>query len=421
MRSDQDGGAIRGQAFIETWRWVLDNARKYPRTFWAFLKGDRRLVAESGLFSNALFFFVVSFVFFVVCVRLSFPDDPFRTFEGPSWFQPVARIYGLVPLFLAVIAIIWIVAINIPMLVIAAVLKYKIRFNSVFSANLYAFSVGLVVSSFVLITRPIIYDAAQLNRLYPNIILIMIFLFLLYRNLNLVAVAFGMKVWKYYAINFAAIYTIAFIFDLLSGSNARVGLLFDIFKPKFVRFFDIQGESMLPALPKGGQVIVDRTVAVSQLQRGDVIIFNTVGRAGQTVVYVKRIVGLPGDYVQLRHGRLWINRQLVPRVAIAAIKTEGYDGRIIDAPAYVESPPGGHEYKILKIRDDKGFTDDTEEIQVLPDTFFVLGDNRDLSNDSRVPRENGGFGLIPAKDIVGKAYFGTYPRDVGYLYKAEQK
>ena len=107
-------------------------------------------------------------------------------------------------------------------------------------------------------------------------------------------------------------------------------------------------------------------------KRGDVVVFRWPGDRAQ--VWVKRVIGLPGDRVQVRQGQVWINGRP------ASIKPDG----------------------IGEAEDDNGRLDNTPEVVVPPDRLFVMGDNRDNSADSRVSVRDGGVGLLPMDNLVGR-------------------
>ena len=134
-------------------------------------------------------------------------------------------------------------------------------------------------------------------------------------------------------------------------------------------------------------------------ERGDVIVFRWPGKPSQ--VWVKRVVGLPGDRVQMRHGQLWLNGAPAPLRAEGSGVAEDETGTKFPAARFVETLPGGHEHEIFKITA-RNALDDTREIVVPPDRVFVLGDNRDNSADSRVPVADGGVGLLPVENLVGR-------------------
>jgi len=134
-------------------------------------------------------------------------------------------------------------------------------------------------------------------------------------------------------------------------------------------------------------------------ERGDVIVFRAP--ADRSQIWVKRVVGLPGDRIALRGGRLWINGTpaAVRPDGIGRLETE--NGVNIPAPRFIETLPGEREHTIFKLGDD-GPLDNMPEVTVPPDHVFVMGDNRDNSADSRVPVADGGVGMLPVDNLVGR-------------------
>lgn len=135
-------------------------------------------------------------------------------------------------------------------------------------------------------------------------------------------------------------------------------------------------------------------------RRGDVVVFRYPGDRSQ--FWVKRVIGLPGDRIALRNGQVWING------APAALRPDGSgqvefeDGSDAAAAKFIETLPGGHEHPIFKLSA-HGALDNMAEIVVPADHLFVMGDNRDNSADSRVPVSQGGVGLLPTDNVVGRA------------------
>jgi signal peptidase I len=135
-------------------------------------------------------------------------------------------------------------------------------------------------------------------------------------------------------------------------------------------------------------------------KRGDVVVFRWPGDRSQA--WVKRVVGLPGDRIQVRQGQLFINDQPASLKPDGIGEAEDDNGGSEPARRYVETLPGGVSHQIFKLYDN-GRLDNTPEVTVPPDRLFVMGDNRDNSADSRVPVRQGGVGLLPMDDLVGRA------------------
>ncbi len=133
--------------------------------------------------------------------------------------------------------------------------------------------------------------------------------------------------------------------------------------------------------------------------RGDVVVFRWPGDISQS--WVKRVVGLPGERVELRGGQLFVNGQQASLRANGTGRTESDDGSTVNAARYVETLPGGHSHEIFKVEPDHPL-DNTPEVTVPAGHIFVLGDNRDRSADSRVSVARGGVGLLPVDNLIGR-------------------
>jgi signal peptidase I len=146
--------------------------------------------------------------------------------------------------------------------------------------------------------------------------------------------------------------------------------------------------------PSGGRVL-ERVP-----ERGDVIVFKKPPE--NRVDYIKRVVGLPGDRIQVKAGILFINGEPVERTRIEDFIERDRDGNIIRAPQYVETLPNGRKHRIIEFMGDNGPADNTMEYKVPAGHYFMMGDNRDNSSDSRFLSD---VGYVPAENLVGRAEF----------------
>jgi signal peptidase I len=135
-------------------------------------------------------------------------------------------------------------------------------------------------------------------------------------------------------------------------------------------------------------------------KRGDVVVFRWPGDRSQA--WVKRVVGLPGDRIQLRQGQLFINDRAAELKPDGIGEAEDDNGGTEPAHRYIETLPGGVSHQIFKLYEN-GRLDNTPEVTVPQGRLFVMGDNRDNSADSRVSVRDGGVGLLPVDDLVGRA------------------
>jgi signal peptidase I len=134
-------------------------------------------------------------------------------------------------------------------------------------------------------------------------------------------------------------------------------------------------------------------------KRGDIVVFRWPGDRSQ--VWVKRIIGLPGDRIALRDGVVSINGTPVEVKPDGTGDLEREDGSLSQAARFIETLPGQRRHLMYKLMP-HNMLDNMAETVVPPDHLFVMGDNRDNSADSRVPVREGGVGMLPVTDLVGR-------------------
>ena len=182
--------------------------------------------------------------------------------------------------------------------------------------------------------------------------------------------------------------------------------------------FNIPSGSMIPTLLVGDYLFVSKysygyshyslpfspplssgRVFGSPPHRGDVVVFRLP--RDTSIDYIKRIVGLPGDRLQMINGALHINGVPVKRkpVTKGCVAHEDVGQPVL---CYRETLPNGVSF-ITHYFKGGGILDNTPVFTVPPGDYFMMGDNRDNSTDSRVPPSSGGVGYVPFQNIIGKA------------------
>ena len=152
-------------------------------------------------------------------------------------------------------------------------------------------------------------------------------------------------------------------------------------------------------------------IFASEPKRGDIIVFK-LPSDGQTD-YIKRLIGLPGDKIQVQKARLFINGEEVPREPIAPYLTVSHFNKPMEAPRYIETLPGGVKHEIIQIDGDEGTFDNTKVHEVPPGHYFMMGDNRDNSSDSRLAGDQCGVGYVPFENLIGRAELIFFSIDEG--------
>ena len=148
----------------------------------------------------------------------------------------------------------------------------------------------------------------------------------------------------------------------------------------------------LPIIPKG-------RLFGSAPKQGDIVVFKYP--KDNKTDYIKRVIGMPGDKIQMKEGRLIINDEVLPREKLGeedwSVELEG----LVHYTKYMETLPNGVQHFIYE-RSDTRTADNTDPVIVPEDHYFMMGDNRDNSADSRF------FGPVPAVNLEGKARFIFY-------------
>ena len=217
--------------------------------------------------------------------------------------------------------------------------------------------------------------------------------------------------------------------------------------------FNIPSESMQPRLLIGDYLLVSKwpygysryslpmnanlfegRIFARTPERGDVVVFASPGNPKED--WIKRVIGLPGDRIQVREGILFINGRRIAKERIADLIlpvtpnmiaaaerdnasspcfqpsyefTDDTGERQCRYPRFHETLPNGKSYDVLDLFD--GPVDDTPVYVVPKGDVFVMGDNRDRSADSRIAVENGGVGLLQIDHLIGRAQFSFFSTD----------
>jgi signal peptidase I len=181
-------------------------------------------------------------------------------------------------------------------------------------------------------------------------------------------------------------------FNIPSGSLVPTLLIGDyLFVSKYSYGYSKHSVPFSPPLFSG-------RVWASEPKRGDIAVFKLP--KDNSTDYIKRVIGLPGDRIQVLNGILQINGKPVERERVADFQTTDAFGRPQNVPMYRETLPGGTAHYIIERDGDRGYWDNTNVYTVPPGHYFMMGDNRDNSTDSR---DEASVGYVPFENFVGRA------------------
>ncbi|WP_438749356.1 signal peptidase I [Pararhizobium sp. O133] len=191
-------------------------------------------------------------------------------------------------------------------------------------------------------------------------------------------------------------------------------LLAVVIRTVFFQPFTIPSGSMMPTLLIGDYIFVNKfaygyskyslpfspdlfegRIFASEPKRGDVVVFRFP--PNPDIDYIKRVIGLPGDKIQVRDGILFVNDQAVKRVPDGMFQADDGKDKGVDVPVYRETLDNGVNFDTLD-QDSNSRGDNTREFLVPEGHYFMMGDNRDNSSDSRFD-----VGFVPAQNLVGRA------------------
>jgi signal peptidase I len=181
-------------------------------------------------------------------------------------------------------------------------------------------------------------------------------------------------------------------FNIPSGSLVPTLLIGDyLFVSKYSYGYSKHSIPFSPPLFNG-------RIWAAEPKRGDIAVFKLP--KDNATDYIKRVIGLPGDKIQVIAGILQINGTPVKRERVEDYETTDERGRIVKVPRYRETLPNGVSHFIIEREGDRGYWDNTNVYTVAPGHFFMMGDNRDNSTDSR---DESNVGQVPFENFVGRA------------------
>lgn len=316
------------------------------------ISSDRYLGSGSFIFAS---FFIQYNIFLLV-----WPDDPFSIYELPKRLQLLLRLVSKLPTVILFIAFLYS---TVFAYIGFSVVRTKIKFSELLNTFAYVnggpgFVAFIIIASCILINAFLgIKNALVINLFFIFISILVCWIF--YHYIRQLTFLTGKR--KFYCF-------IIFIISSIIG-----GLIQDHVQERFIKSYKVPSGSMNPTLMAGDLIISNNFIPhFRKLQRGELIVFKYPRDPKK--MFVKRIIGLPGDIIEMKNKKLTINKQEI---------SENYT-----------------TFSDPVLRD---IRDNFSPISVPNDSFFVLGDNRDYSSDSRF------FGFVPKDNVSGIVYFRYWP------------
>lgn len=209
----------------------------------------------------------------------------------------------------------------------------------------------------------------------------------------------------------------AYVWEAATSIALAVAFAFAFQTAAFATYY-IPSESMVPTLLVGDRLAVSKfaygwsrfslpyelqlpqavrgRLLAQEPSRGDVVVF-VHPRTGERMI--KRVIGLPGDRVAIKGGHVVLNGQAVERRFLRSYSFREYKGRVVRVSEFAERLPGGRPEHTILERSGEAMRTDMEEVTLPLARYFMMGDNRDNSLDSRFPE----MGLVPEENLIGKA------------------
>jgi signal peptidase I len=341
---------------------VKNNVIKYLNTIYntSFKRtGINELVSSDKYMGSGAFLFVSFFIHYNIFL-LIWPEDPFSTYELP---KRVKLLLGLVSKLPTVLLFLVFLYSTVFAYIGFSIVRIKIRFSDLVNNFAYvnggpAFVANIIIGTCVLIYG-FIGKRNDLAFILFFILLVILIGWILFHYIRHLTVLTGKS---------KLICFIVFFVSLLIG-----GTIQEYVQGLLIGSYRVPSVSMSPTLTVGDHILSNNFILhTRELERGELVVFRFP--ADLEKMFVKRIVGLPGDIVEMKNKTLVVNNNEI-------------------SEDYVEHS----DSEIVENRDNFG------PVQVSVDSFFLLGDNRDYSLDSRF------FGLVPKKNIKGIVYFRYWP------------